>query len=180
MGTEKPGAPEFDRDEWDRVYALVTKTLGGLRRRRAGDLSLSTADLAHELLVRCLTQPNGAVALGERKLIAYVFDQVVRDEVQKKRALKRGGDRVRVSFPPESRLSPEQDDVDLDELSMAMSRLKEDRRPAWDVVVLRYYSNMTILEAAESLAVSEQNVRTAWRYARAFLRDALDTGMTTS
>src|SRR5690606_5221581 len=98
MGGENENDLGFGEEEWRRTYDALLQFLKGLKRRKAADLDLSTADLLHDVLQRCFAQPNGAATVRERGFVARVFSQVVGDEVDRRRAWKRGGDRQRITL----------------------------------------------------------------------------------
>lgn len=63
------------------------------------------------------------------------------------------------------------DDVLL--LDAALRRLEQDEPEIADVVLLRYFSGLTVEETAEVLAVSAPTVKRRWRYAKAWLHRAM-------
>ncbi len=176
MGTEKAGDLGFSPEEWERVYAELHEFLVGRRRRKASDLSAGATDLLHDVLLRCLEQPNGRTAVRERGLAAYVFDQVVRDHVQHRDAEKRGGGWRRVTLSSWSKVADgasTDDGLDVEEIAAAMAALERADRDAHRVAAFKLYSTLTIDEMAEALGVSPSKVKQDWRFARAFLDDRL-------
>jgi RNA polymerase sigma factor (TIGR02999 family) len=105
---------------------------------------------------------------------AHAMREVLVDAARKKAALKRGGDRLRVDatldgVPGKEGLA-EEDTLALDD---ALVRLKAEHPRNAEVVVMRYYGGLTHGEIAEVLDVTERTVERDWRFARAWLHDAL-------
>ena len=87
-------------------------------------------------------------------------------------ALKRGGDRVDLTFEEELYHEP-MDAARLVSLDEALQQLERmDPRMA-QVVECRYFAGLSIEETAEALGVSARTVKRDWRTARAFLADFL-------
>ena len=63
--------------------------------------------------------------------------------------------------------TPVDDVLRLDE---ALRRLEQDEPEIAEVVMLRYFSGLTVEETAEVLSVSAPTVKRRWRYAKAWLR----------
>ena len=97
------------------------------------------------------------------------------ENARRKQALKRGGDwdRVEVSLndlPEVGSL------VDLLEMDEALTRLAEQDAQAAEMVKLRYFTGLSLTEAAEMMELSESSARRLWLYARSFLLEELSPG----
>ena len=87
-------------------------------------------------------------------------------------AVKRGGERVRVSLKEADRLGsePALDIIALDEVLNELAAAHP--QPA-RVVELRFFSGLTIEETAELMGTSHATVERQWSFARAWLRREL-------
>jgi RNA polymerase sigma factor (TIGR02999 family) len=95
--------------------------------------------------------------------------QVLVDRARKRRAEKRGGDRVRTTLG-EGAVSVEMDDVELLALDRALDALDPRRR---QVVEMRFFAGLEEKEIADALGVSTRTVRRDWTLARAWLYRAM-------
>lgn len=165
---------------FDTLVPLVYEQLHGLahaqRRRWKGDATLNTTVLVHEayLKLAATDAPDWKSRAHFLSVAARAMRQVLLDHARGKQALKRGGDRVRVTLE-EQRLEelgvrPEEDPSDaILALEDALGRLEDrDRRQA-RVVECRFFGGMTIRETAEALGVSTATVERDWAMAKAWL-----------
>src|SRR5262245_62102260 len=104
---------------------------------------------------------------------AEAMRRILLDRARRKNRLRHGGGRRRcelredhrVELPPDDRL------LALDE---ALGRLAEAHPELADLVKLRYFAQLTVEQAAESLGLSPRTVKRNWVYASAWLRRAID------
>jgi RNA polymerase sigma factor (TIGR02999 family) len=103
---------------------------------------------------------------------AEAMRRILVEQARRKRRLKYGGDRRRVDLDEALRLPPVPPDslLDLDE---ALSRLEAIDPLAAKVVKLRYFSGLTMPQAAEALGISLRNAERNWTYARTWLHRQL-------
>src|SRR5438270_13965426 len=95
-------------------------------------------------------------------------------QARRKRRLKHGGDHRRVDLDERVSLAAAPSDslLDLDE---ALSRLEATDPVAASVVKLRYFSGLTMPQAAEALGISLRSAERNWTYARTWLHRELAT-----
>jgi RNA polymerase sigma factor (TIGR02999 family) len=102
------------------------------------------------------------------KAAAEAMRRILVENARRKKRLKRGGDRQRMSL----------DDVDLtidglpDDvvvLDEALTKLAEDKPLMVQAIELRYFAGLTLEQTAEILRVSERTVSSYWTYAKAWL-----------
>lgn len=107
---------------------------------------------------------------------AQAMRDILVEQARSKSRLKRGGDRRRVELSEET-LGGASFDVPADELlalDSALDRLREEHpRPA-QIVMYRYFAGLTSEATAEVLDMSKRTVERDWRFAQAWMRDALD------
>lgn len=143
-------------------------------RRERHHHTLNTTALVHEAYLRLVDQTRisekgrtyffGAAARAMR--------QVLVDYARRRNALKRGGDRVRVTLQ-EDRLALDQLATDLIDLDDALKELSALNPRHVRVVECRYFAGMSVTETAEVLDIAPRTVKRDWMLAKAWLYEAL-------
>lgn len=147
-----------------------------LAQETAGQTLQATA-LVHEAYLRLVDIP--VAQKWSRKYFfaaaAEAMRRILIENARRKHALKRGGDwdRVEASLNDLPEVGSE---VDLLELDEALTRLAEQDVQAAELVKLRYFTGLSLPEAAELMEVSESSARRLWLYARSFLLEELSPG----
>jgi len=173
----------------DELMSVVHADLERVAHRQLHDrfgagmqrLTMEPAALVNESFMRLLQQRQGYENRGQFFAVATrVMLRVLLDYCRQRRALKRGGgsgaERLTITFDDglaatdPTRTTGE---VDLEALSEALTSLEElDARKA-DVVRMRVVWGMSHEAIAEALGVSVPTVERDWRFARAWLADAV-------
>jgi RNA polymerase sigma factor (TIGR02999 family) len=156
------------------VYDELRRLAAGyLRRERPGHTLQPTA-LVHEAYVRLIDQrqvdwSNRAQFIG---LAAVMMRRILvnhaRDRVADKRGA--GAEHVPLTVAGDPVGAPE---VDLLDLHDALDRLAELDRRKGQIVELKFFGGLTIEEIAETVQVSRATVEREWKFARAWLYDAI-------
>ncbi len=151
-------------------------------RERQG-ITLQPTALVHEAYLR-LTRQGDFTWPDRVTFLAYaarVMRQVMVDEARHRHAVKRGGEAARITWVdgmvdgsvggsaggksggdlPQS--------FDVLDLHRALTRLEALDERKGKIVLLRYFSAMTLEEVAEALDISLATVNREWRVARAWL-----------
>lgn len=145
-----------------------------LAQESAGQTLQATA-LVHEAYLRLVDRPVAQKWHSRKYFFAAAAEAMRRiliESARRKVALKRGGERDRL----EVSLSdfPEAASADnLLEIDEALTRLAEKDAQAAELVKLRYFTGLPLVEAAELLEMSERSARRLWAYARSFLLEEL-------
>jgi RNA polymerase sigma factor (TIGR02999 family) len=152
------------------LYAELRRLAGALTAQRAPGQTLTPTALVHEAYLRLVRNQDpgwqsrrhffGAAAQAMREILI--------EQARRKGRLKRGGRRRRVELSEGlAWIEPPADDIlALDE---ALGRLQaEDARLA-EIVLLRYFSGLSVEETARVLGVSVSTLTRDWRFARAWL-----------
>ena len=142
-------------------------------RQKPGHTLQATA-LVHEAFLRLFG--NASYSFENRRhffgAAAEVMRRVLVDEARRRKAEKRGGGMTRRSLHevdvPAAR--PGANVMNIDD---ALSALVSSDPAAAELVKLRYFMGMTIVEAAETLGTSVRSANRLWQYARVFLRREL-------
>jgi RNA polymerase sigma factor (TIGR02999 family) len=168
-----------DREAMDVLLATVYDQLRRLARHHLrnerGTHTLSATGLVHEAWMKLANERDhnwknrahffGAASQAMRRLLV--------DYARGRAALKRGGDQVTLTAVEDVvQVSSSIDELlaidhALEGLSAINARLVR-------VVECRYFGGLTIPETAEALGVSHTTVSDDWRFARAWLRRALE------
>jgi len=188
MGDLGPSGPEFlgdgQQDGSDRraldamlpdVYAEL-RTLASLYLRGEREShTLQPTALVHEAFLRLVDQrkvawTNRAQLLG---VAAEMMRRILVNYARERAAAKRGGDVRRVSLSL-GELSLRQPEVDVIMLHEALERLQQLDWRKGRVVELKYFGGLTTEEIAGVLEISGATVEREWKFARAWLYDAIE------
>jgi RNA polymerase sigma factor (TIGR02999 family) len=170
-----------DRRAFDDLTAAVYDELRRLAsallfRERTGHTLSSTA-LVHEAYLRLVDQhrvkwENRAHFFGAA---SHIMRRVLVDHAKKKSAAKRGGSTPVLAIEEYSG-SIDPAGVDLLWLNEAMDRLEEVDPRKVRTVEMKVFGGMTNQEIAAALDVSDATVERDWKFARAWLIQALKPG----
>jgi RNA polymerase sigma factor (TIGR02999 family) len=168
-----------DRRSTDRLLDAVYDQLRRIAQQRMKDEkpghTLQATALVHEAYLRLLRDKEVDWSSRARFYVAaaQAMQRILVEHARGKKRLKRGGDRRPVAS---SVLDLAGDDnlEDVVALHEAVDRLEEEDPRAALVTRLRFYAGLTVEETAKAMGLSERTVMREWRYARAWLRDALD------
>ena len=146
-----------------------------LRRERAGH-TLQTTALIHEAYIKLIDQrnvhwQNRAHFFG---IAAQAMRRILVDHARAKNRAKRGGSDIRVSFN-EANLVGQQQDLDIEALDEALTRLSQIDEQQSRIVELRFFSGLTVEETAEVLGISPATVKRDWSMAKAWLHREIST-----
>lgn len=171
-------AAKGDRRAFDHVFSLVYAELLRIARsqrgRWDGDRTLNTTALVHEAYLR-LVGWDGADWKDRRHFFAVAaraMRQVLVNHAERRRALKRGGDRTAVPLAAVAeRLSSVSDDAADEVLALngALERLEEVAPRQCRVVECRFFAGLSIEETAEAVGISPATVKRDWSLASAWL-----------
>ncbi len=152
------------------IYDELRVIASGYLRQERVNHTLQPTALVHEAYARLADQTRvpWSDASHFRAITAKVMRQVLVDHARKHGALKRGGDRLKVTLS-DTDGAAQMHILDLLELDEVMRSLHElDERKA-TVVELLFFGGMTHKEAARMLGVSQKTIEADWYMARAWL-----------
>jgi RNA polymerase sigma factor (TIGR02999 family) len=151
-----------------------------LAHEKPGQTLQATA-LVHEAYLRLVASPGGKSAEAQRRwdsrghffaAAAEAMRRILINHARDKSRQKRGGGRQRVDL---DRLAVA-DQASNDEvlaLDEALQRLELQNKPCAQLVKLRFFTGLTMDEAAAALGMALRTAHRHWVFARAWLYDAL-------
>ena len=155
----------------EELFQAVYDQLREIAHRRMAkerpDHTLQATALVHEAYVRLIGDQEvhwnsrahffGAAAEAMRRILV--------EQARRKSSARHGGGRQRVELQ-DAFIVVHDDATDIVALSEALERLqREDPRKA-ELVKLRYFTGMTISEAAEAMGISHATAERYWAYSR--------------
>jgi RNA polymerase sigma factor (TIGR02999 family) len=164
------------------VYGELHRLAAGYLRQERGDHTLQATALVHEayLQIRNLDRvawQNRAHFIG---MAAHMMRHILVDHARKHGSQKRGGPQTRKSIDANDAPSAEPD-LNIVALDQALDKFSRDYPRQAQVVELRFFGGLTTEETVEvlngsSLSVSSRTVERDWRFARAWLQQAMTQG----
>ena len=156
---------------YDELRALARVRLS---REPAGQTLQATA-LVHEAYLRLVGDPDlewhgrghffAAAATAMRRILI--------DRARKRGTRKRGGDRRRLDLDRLEIGDEDRDPEDWEQLDAVLRRLEAiDPRKA-QIVMLRFFSGLTIEQTGHALGLSRTVIKDEWQFARAWLQAEL-------
>jgi RNA polymerase sigma factor (TIGR02999 family) len=155
---------------------LLPQVYGELRQLAASKLaweqaqSLVPTALVHEAYLRLF---GGAAPSFESRrhffaAAAEAMRRVLVDHARRRRAVKRGGQRQRSDLEPDQ-IPLAVADERLLAVNEALEQLQEVDAQAAELVMLRYFSGLTLAEAAGVLDISPRSADRLWAFAKSWL-----------
>jgi RNA polymerase sigma factor (TIGR02999 family) len=174
---DERGRPEAKQPAAELIpilYAELRRLAAVLTTRLPHGQTLQPTALVHEAYLRLVRSEDSGWE-GRRHFFgaaAKAMREILIEQARHKRSLKQGGQAHRVDLaeglawiePPAS------DFLALDE---AIQDLQQEDAGVAEIVVLRYYTGLSVEETARVLGVSVSTVTREWRYARAWLASRL-------
>ena len=156
------------------LYAELRRLAAALTAQRGPGQTLTPTALVHEAYLR-LVKGQDPGWQGQRHFFgaaARAMREILIEQARRKGRRKRGGGGHRVELTEDMAWiePPAGDILALDE---AIGKLQQEDAHLAEVVMLRYYSGLTVEETARVLDVSISTVTRDWRYARAWLAGVL-------
>ena len=151
---------------YEHLHRLAVKYMN---RERQGHTLQPTA-LVNEAFIR-LVEGQGVDWQNRTHFFAIaarVMRRILTDHAKAKKAAKRGGNDIRVSFDEKFHWATK-DSPDLIELNDALERLETINERQAKVVELRYYGGLSVEEVAEFLNASPATVKRDWASAKMWL-----------
>jgi RNA polymerase sigma factor (TIGR02999 family) len=177
------GDPQAAAQLLPLVYDELRKLAAQKMLQEAPGQTLQATALVHEAYLRLLGGEQQKPLAGQpwdsrRHFLAAAAEAMRRiliDRSRDKHRLKRGGDWRRLSLERIDALvdQPSDDILALDE---ALQKLAREDPICADLVKLRFFTGLTLEEAAEALGIARRSADRYWAFARSWLYDELCHG----
>jgi RNA polymerase sigma factor (TIGR02999 family) len=159
------------------VYAELRRLAAALTVKLQPGQTLQPTALVHEAYLRLVRNRDPGWE-GRRHFFgaaAQAMREILIEQARRKDSLKRGGGAQHVQLSEDLALiePPAEDLLALDE---AMRLLQAEKPRLAEIVMLRYYTGLSVEEAASVVGRSVSSVVRDWRFARAWLAGRLGAG----
>ena len=177
--TSHVAGPE-DQQTKEALLAQVYEQLRAIARNRiateAPGHTLQATALVHEAYMKlCVSGTSFKVANRSQfvMMAAEAMRRVLIDHARGRNRVKRGGGVARRAPADVADLAADQDGEQIMALDEAIRRFEQQDPQAAQVVKLRFFAGLSVVETAECLGLSERTVKRDWQFARAWLFRAL-------
>ncbi|MDJ0836218.1 MAG: sigma-70 family RNA polymerase sigma factor [Acidobacteriota bacterium] len=164
---------------FEQIYPVLRKIVGSVIYSGGSNLTLQTTEILHEAYVKLVGQKK---ADWENRSQFYavssrIIRRVIVDNARRGSRQKRGGDARQIPLDEagESEVQPNSLD-DWLTLDQALNKLARIDEAAARIVELRYFAGLNMDEIAAVLEMGTATAGRHWRFARAWLKNALQTG----
>ena len=156
-----------------QIYNELRRLAGSYMNRERSDHTLQPTALVHEAYLRLIDQrrvdwKNRAQFFG---MAANMMRRVLVNHARDRAAGKRGGSSPRVTLSLAEDL--EQPQFDIMAVDEALGKLAEMDPRKTQIVEYKFFTGLTTDEIAEVLGISAATVEREWKFARAWLFNAL-------
>jgi RNA polymerase sigma factor (TIGR02999 family) len=154
------------------IYGELRRLAATKMAREAPGQTLQATALVHEAYLRLLDggQPQDWNGRGHFfAAAAEAMRRILVERARRKKSRKAGGGRRRQELP-DIELAVAGPRLDLLALHEALTKLEQHDPRRAKLVKLRFFTGLTIAEAAQALGVSESTADNDWAYARSWLR----------
>ena len=148
------------------VYAELRKLAAARMAGEPPGHTLDATALVHEVFLRVGSDQSFTSKSAFLRAAAEAMRRILVDHARAQQADKRGGKRNRVELIDQVGSMPDDDLLALDE---ALAKLAKIDSPAAELVQLRYFSGLSIPQAAEALGMAPRSADRLWSFARAWL-----------
>lgn len=167
-----------DESAQERLFPLIYDDLRRIARRHRrsldADQTIETTGLVHEAYLRLVDwdQCEWRDRVQFFAVASRAVRSVVIDEVRRRLAVKRGGDRIQVPLDDQNLGSagPLEEILAVHE---ALDKLAEEEPRMARVVECRFFGGMEIAETAEALAISPRTAERDWQRGKLYLYEIL-------
>ncbi len=167
-----PGEPRPARELLPLVYDELRRLAAQRLAREAPGQTLQATALVHEAYLRLVGSEPDRPWDGRGHFFAAAAEAMRRilvENARRRHRVKRGGNRARVDLANAEPAAPESDE-DLLALDEALEKLSEKDAIKAQLVQLRVFAGLTLVQAGEILGLSASTADRYWAYARAWLR----------
>ena len=166
------GTPQAAAQLLPLVYDELRRLAAAQMANEAPGNTLNATALVHEAYLKLVGDQRFDNRGHFFAAAAEAMRRILVESARSRGRLKRGGDRMRVELLDRARSLPESPDLllSLDEL---LTRLEAEDAAAARVAHLHLFGGLSVEEAGDVLGISRPVAYRNWKYARAWLREAL-------
>jgi len=176
------GEPQAAKQLMPLVYDELRKLAAQRLRQEKPGQTLQATALVHEAYIRLVQSPQREQGIREQQwssrshffaAAAEAMRRILVDQARRKQAGKRGGRgrRIPLEAADVGCTSPGDNALDID---AALTRLAGEDPQAARLIELRYFTGLSLEDAAEIVGISRSTAYEHWSYARVRLRILLD------
>jgi RNA polymerase sigma factor (TIGR02999 family) len=159
------------------VYEELRKLAAFKMANEAPGQTLQPTALVHEAWLRLVGKSDQEQQWNSRShffaAAAEAMRRILVESARRKQSQRRGGGLKRVELD-ESQLILDRPSNEILVVDEVLGQLAQEDPLAADIVKLRYFSGMTLPEAAEALGIAPRTADRLWAYARSWLRVAIE------
>ncbi len=161
------------------VYAELRAVAAQKLARERQNATLQPTALVHEAYLRLLGADGQALEFQNRAhffgAAAEAMRRILVERARRRNRLRHGGAHQFEELNDDAVLTLPTD-LDLVALDEALQRLEREDGPKAELVKLRYFAGLTLVEAADVLGVSRATADRWWAFARAWLFHEISKG----
>jgi RNA polymerase sigma factor (TIGR02999 family) len=172
LSAMEQGDPKAAEQLLPLVYDELRRLAASRMAREAAGQTIQATALVHEAYLRLLDGEPAQGWNGRGHFFAAAAEAMRRILVERARhrqSAKAGGGRRREELP-DIELAEAAPRLDLLALNDALTKLEQQNPRRAQLVKLRFFTGLTIAEAARALGISESTADNDWAYARSWLR----------
>lgn len=158
---------------FDAVYARLRQIAQRERRRLGANNTLNTTALVHEAYLDLCKNTDPASIRNFYAYAARAMRNLLIDAARQRLALRRGGDAAHTDLDAADLAGISSDATQALELDAALRELAASEPRCAEVVELHYFAGLALERVAELIGISRRTVHRDWRFARAWLRQAM-------
>jgi RNA polymerase sigma factor (TIGR02999 family) len=173
-GQDCPAGAGLTSDLLPAVYEELRHLASHMMARRTPGQTLQATALVHEAFLRLSradTQPWQSPA-HFYSAAAEAMRRILIDQARRKGSLRRGGGQQRLCLD-DVQLALDTPDEQLLAMDEALAKLAANDQEKAELVKLRFFVGLTVVEAGRMLGMSERTVKRHWAFARAWLYQEL-------
>jgi RNA polymerase sigma factor (TIGR02999 family) len=162
------GDPQAAEQLLPLVYEELRKLAAYRMANEAPGQTLQATALVHEAWLRLAGNEKWDSRAHFFGAAAEAMRRILIENARRKKALRHGGDQVRLDIQEVEIAAPVKED-ELLAIDLALEKLSAQDKPKAELVKLRFFAGLTIEEAAATLHISEATAKRWWAYVRAWL-----------
>lgn len=171
------GDPQAAADLLPLVYSELRKFATARIAAESPGQTLSATALVHEAYLRLVDGDREKVQHWNGRghffsAAAEAMRRILVDQARKKKSQKYGGGLERIAME-EAEISAPEPTVDLLAVHEALEKFATLDKAAAELVKLRYFAGLTLVQAADAIGISSSTADRQWAYARAWLHAEL-------